>query len=222
MRQEADQSVVQREAMLGRARRQHFDLHARHVDAGRAFAPAGLTGDAQLERLGHLVGGERVGPELAAEREPQCIGAPARDVALVARHPIRWAHGAARQFPAGAVVVAHLDRALEPIAGAGIGRPVEMGRDGFAVIAGRVAQQAAVVEFRRAHHLAGIVQALRIEAVLDLLERTREARAEHRLVELGAHQPVAMLAGMRAFVVAHHGERLFGDRAHGMHVLLQP
>ena len=36
-----------------RTRRQHLDLHARHVDAGRAFAPAGLAGDAKLHRLRH-------------------------------------------------------------------------------------------------------------------------------------------------------------------------
>ena len=38
--------------------------------------------------------------------------------------------------------------------------------------------------------------------------------AEHRLVELGAHQPVAVLARMRALVFADHRERLLGDRPH--------
>ena len=94
--------------------------------------------------------------------------------------------------------------------------------DRLAVIAGRVAEQVAVVELRRPHHLAGIVQAFRIEAVLHLLEGARQPRAEHRLVEFRAHQPVAMLAGMRALVFAHHGEGLFGDLAHGMHVFLLP
>ncbi len=92
----------------------------------------------------------------------------------------------------------------------------------LAAITGRVAEQAAVVEFRRPHHLAGIVQAVRIEAVLHLLERARQARTEHRLVEFRAHQSVAMLAGMRAFVFAHHGESLLGDLAHGMHVFFLP
>ena len=64
-RQIADQPVAQREPVLGDARRLHLDLHARHVDAGRAFAPAGLAGDAELERLRHLVRGQRVGTELA-------------------------------------------------------------------------------------------------------------------------------------------------------------
>ena len=64
-RQIADQPVAQREPVLGDARRLHLDLHARHVDAGRAFAPAGLAGDAELERLRHLVRGQRVGAELA-------------------------------------------------------------------------------------------------------------------------------------------------------------
>ncbi len=95
-----------------------------------------------------------------------------------------------------------------------------MGLDRLAVIAGRVAEQRAVVELGRAHDLAGIEQRLRIEAVLHLFEGAREARAEHRLVEFRAHQPVAVLAGMRALVFAHHGEGLFGDRAHGMHVFV--
>ncbi len=34
---------------------QHLDLHPRHVDAGRAFAPAGLAGDTERHRLAHLV-----------------------------------------------------------------------------------------------------------------------------------------------------------------------
>ena len=127
-RQIADQPVVQREAAFRRARRLHLDLHPRHVDAGRAFAPAGLAGDAELQRLRHLVGGERVGPELAGDGEAQRVGAAARDVALVAGDAIARAHHAARERAAGAVVVAHLDRALETAARAGIGRPVEMGR----------------------------------------------------------------------------------------------
>ena len=83
-RQKADQPVVQRKAVLGGARRLHLDLHARHVDAGRAFAPAGLAGDAEFQRLRHLVGGERIRPELAGDGKPQRVGAAAGDVALVA------------------------------------------------------------------------------------------------------------------------------------------
>ena len=45
--------------------RQHLDLHLGHVDAGGAFAPAGLAGDAKLQRIHHRVGCERVGTKLA-------------------------------------------------------------------------------------------------------------------------------------------------------------
>ena len=208
--------------MLGGARRLHFDLHARHIDAGGTLALAGLAGDAEAHRLGHLVGGERVLAKLAGNGEPQRIGAAARDVALVARDAITRAHRAAGQFAAGAVVVAHLDGALETAAGAGKRRPVEMRLDLFAVITGLVTEQTAVIELRRPHHLAGIVQALRIEAVLDVLEGTRQPRAEHRLVEFRTHQTVAVFAGMRALVFAHHRESFFGDRAHGVDILVQP
>ena len=160
---------------------QHLDLHPRHVDAGRAFAPACLAGDAELHRLRHLVGGERVGTELPGDGEPQCIGAAARDVLLVARRPVGRTHDAAGERAAGAVVVAHLDGALETAADAGIGRPVEHRRHRLAVIAGAVAEIGAVVEVRRPHDLAGIEQAAGIEAVLDLLEGMHQPLAEHRL-----------------------------------------
>ena len=124
-REIADEPVVQREAVLRRARGLHLDLHARHVDAGRAFAPARLARDAKLERLRHLVRRERIGSKLAGDRKPQRIGAPAGHVALVARDAVARAHHAARKRAAGAVVVAHLDRALKTAAAAGIGGPVE-------------------------------------------------------------------------------------------------
>src|SRR5262249_59824668 len=67
---------------------------------------------------------------------------------------------------------------------------------------------------------ARIVEAVTIEPVLPPFESARKPRAKHRLVELRAHQPIAMLARVRTFVFAHHRERLFGDLAHGMHVFL--
>ncbi len=85
-----------------------------------------LQDDAQLQRLGHLVRGQRIGAKLAGDGEAQRIGAAARDVALVAGDAIARAHHAAGQRAAGAVVVAHLDRALETAAAARIGRPVEL------------------------------------------------------------------------------------------------
>ena len=85
-----------------------------------------------------------------------------------------------------------------------------------------VAQAAAVIELRRAHDLARIEQAGRIEAVLHLLECLDQPIAEHRRVKLGAHDAVAVLARMRAFVFAHERERLLGDGTHRFHVLLEP
>ena len=70
-RQIADQPVAQRKPVLGRPRRQHLDLHLGHVDAGRAFVAAGLAGHAEFQRVHHLVGGQRVRPELAGDRQPQ-------------------------------------------------------------------------------------------------------------------------------------------------------
>src|SRR6516225_10026473 len=191
---------------------------ARRVDAGRAFAPASLAGDAKLHGLGHLVGAQRVASELAGDGEAQRIGAPARDVALVAGHAIARAHDATGEHATGAVVVAHFDRALKTAAGARIGRPVELRADVLAAIVRPVAEDAAIVELRRAHDLAGIVEALGIEALLDLFEGAHKPLAEHLGVEFGAHDAVAVFARMRAFVGPHQLERLFGDGAHRFEV----
>src|SRR6185312_4376406 len=176
------------------------------VDAGRAFAAARLAGNAKLQRLHHLAGGESVWPELAGDREAERIRAAARDVALVMGRAIARAHHAADFLAAGAVVVAHLDGALKPAARSGISGPVEHGFQFRHPIIRAVAEFLAVIEFRRAHDLAGIVKAVRIELVLHLLKGAYEFRAKHELMEFRANDAVAMLAGMRALVFLDHRE----------------
>ena len=213
---------MQRQAIFGGARGQHLDLHPRHVDAGRTFAATGLARHAQFQRLGHFVGGEGIGTELTGDGQPQGVGPAARHVLFLARDAITRTHGPALQFAAGAIVVAHLDRALKTATGAGICGPVERGRHRLAVIARRIAQQGAVVELRRTHHLTRIEQIVRIEAILHLLERAHQFRTEHEFMKFGTDDAVAMFARVRAFVFLHHGERLLGDGAHGLDVLLLP
>ena len=58
----------------------------------------------------HRVAGQRVGAELARQRQPQRVGAAARQVLLVARDAVARAHRAGVELAAVAVVVAHLDR----------------------------------------------------------------------------------------------------------------
>ena len=101
------------------------------------------------------------GPSWPDDGEAQRVGAPAGDVALVAGDAVARAHDAAGERAAGAVVVAHLDRALETAAGAGIGRPVEPRIDLFGVVVRPVAEEGAVVEFGRMHDLAGIEAVVR-------------------------------------------------------------
>src|ERR1019366_9625054 len=120
-------------------------------------------------------------------------------------------HHAGFELAAGAVVVAHLDRTLEAAAGAGVSGPVERRLKLPDAVIRRIAKQRAVVHPRRIHDLAGIEHIVGIEAVLDLPEITDDARAEHRLVKFRTHDAVAVLAGMRALVFAHHREGFFGD-----------
>ena len=125
------------------------------------------------------------------------------------------------QLAAFAVVVAHLHRALETAARPRIGGPVERGCHVGDPVVGLVAEERAVVHAGGAHDLAGVHEPLGIEAVLHLLEQAHGLGAVHLLVELGAHQAVAVLARMRALVGLDHGEGLLGDGAHGVGVLLQ-
>src|SRR5262249_20796956 len=141
--------------------------------------------------------------------------------ALVTGDAIARAHDAACEYAAGAVVVAHLDRALKTSAGAGIGGPVEMRASVLGAIGRGIAEEAAIVEFGRAHDLAGIIKSFGIEALLDLFEGAREPGAEHLFVEFRTHDAVAVLARMGALVGEHYVERLFSNGAHGLDVVLE-
>ena len=187
-----------------------FDLHARHVDAGGTFALAALAADAQFHGVVHDIRVERLRAELAGERQPQRVGAAARGMDLVARDAIGRAHGARVELAAMAVVVAHLHRAAEaaPV------RPVERGVERRGRVAGRVAEQAAVVHARGPHDLARIEPVVRIEQILDLAERVGQARTQDRLDPFRAHQSVAVLARERALVLLHQRAGFLGDRAH--------
>ncbi len=103
-----------------------------------------------------LVGDERLGPELARQCQPQCVGAAARQMLLVAGRAIGRAHDAGVAGAAGAVVVAHLGRRGE----AAPFRPVERGVDRQRAVVRLEAEQAAVVHLRRPHDLAGVEETL--------------------------------------------------------------
>src|SRR5262249_2473035 len=156
-------------------------------DAGRTLAPAGLARDAEPQGFRHLLGAQRVFPQLTGDGEAQRIGAPPCDIALVAGDAIARAHDAACEYAAGPGVVAHFDRALKTSAGAGIGGPVEMRASVLGAIGRGIAEEAAIVEFGRAHDLAGIIKSFGIEALLDLFEGAHEPGAEHLFVEFRTH-----------------------------------
>ncbi len=184
-----------------------FDFHSRHVDAGRTFAPAGLTADAQIHHLIHCLRFEGSRAQLAAECEPQRVGAPARHVAFVLGRHIRWAHYP-RVFAARTVVVAHLDGTAERSPR----RPIENRVDRDRGVVRRITKERTVVHLRRPYDSAGIEERARIEGVLDVLERADQFRTEHRFVEFRTYDAIPVLARMRAAILAHDREGLFGNR----------
>src|SRR5207248_6825599 len=106
-RQVGDRTIAPAVAVPRLVVRQEFDLHARHVHTGGAFALAPLAGNAELERLLH--GFLALGPELPRQREAQGVGTAAGEMDLVARGAVGRAHRAGVELAAVAVVVAHLD-----------------------------------------------------------------------------------------------------------------
>ena len=128
-RQFGNDPFAQADPVPSCTRRRRLDLHLRHVDAGRTFAPAGLAGDAQLQRLRNVARGQRVLVELAGEGEPKRIGSATNKMLLVARRPIARTHRAGVELTAMAVVVAHLDGAHEAAERPRIVRPVELRRE---------------------------------------------------------------------------------------------
>src|SRR5262252_438293 len=146
----------------------------RHCADWRASAiwPRAARNAVDIRSRGHAAKG-RASPD--APPAPRSSCAPCRR-----RLGIR-----AGEHATGAVVVAHLDRALKTASGAGIGGPVELGADFLAAIVRSVAEDAAIVELRRAHDLAGIVEVFWIEPRLDLIEGVHEPLAEHLGVEFG-------------------------------------
>src|SRR5262249_18514945 len=154
-----------------------------NVDAGRALAPARLARNTELECLCHFIGSECIRPQLAGYSKAQSIGTAARDVALVAGDTIARTHDAAGERAASPIVVAPLHGALESAASPGIGGPIELRAHFLAAVIDPVTEQSAVVEFRRAHDLAGIEDSARIKDILDPLEGMHKPRAEHLFVE---------------------------------------
>ena len=133
---------------------QHLDLHLGHVDAGRAFAPAALAGDAQLHRLHHHVRGECVRPELAGHRSRKVLARPrVRSRSL----PVTRKHGHITSGSACGIRRCCCTSRPRPGArpGTGLGRPVEHRRDLRNAVVGPVAEQPAVVHERRARSCRG-------------------------------------------------------------------
>ena len=187
-----------------------LDLHLGHIDPGGAFALAAFARHAQIHGLIHFVGGKRIRPQLARQRQPQRVGTPAREMLLVARDSERRTHRARIKLAAMAVVVAHLNRFIQPAPFV----PIQRGFDRNGFIARLEAEQRAIILLRRAHDFTGVEQAFRIKNFLNVFKGLRELWAEERRDPFAAHQPVAMLAGIRAFVLFDHLGGFFGDGAH--------
>ena len=94
-RQPAQRVVAARPEPAAVALVQRLGLVGRHVDAGRAVRRAALAGQAQVERLVHLVGPPAAGDQRAVDHLLEHPGAAAGGVLLVPGGEVGRAHHAA-------------------------------------------------------------------------------------------------------------------------------
>ena len=201
------------------ARGQSLNLHARHIHARWAFALAALAGNAQRHGGGDFIPRQSIRPQLTRERQAQRIGAPASQMLFIACCAIGWAHDIGIKLPAGAIVVAHLNRAQQAAERAGIVRPIQYGR--YRRIGGviwPIAKQAAIIHARRACDAIGVEQGARIKSVLHFFKGSDDAIPKHRAMEFRPHNAITMFTGMAALIRAHQREAFLGDGAHFLNV----
>ena len=120
-----NQPVMKRQAMLCNLRSGHFHLHARHVHANGAFPLAGFTGHAQLHRVLHCLTCQRIWSKLTRHGKAQRIGTSPHSITFIAGGTVGRAHHPAGKLAACAVIVTHLNRALETTASTRPVRPVQ-------------------------------------------------------------------------------------------------
>ena len=135
---------------------------------------------------------------------------------LVACDSIRRAHYVGVELAAMAVVVAHFGGVGE----GAVGGPIERRLNRDVGVARFETKQTSIVLHTRSHDLTGIHQIQRIEQALHLRQRRGQARPEERRDPFAAHQAVAVLAGIHAFVFAHQFACLFGNGAHFVRAIL--
>ena len=200
-----------------------FDLHLRHIDTRRTFALAAFAADTKIQRILDSVGRKRLMSKLPADRQAQRIRPTTRHMLLVAGRAVARAHGARVEFPAGTVVVAHLDGASQTT---GV-FPVECRFNFLSFVIRLVPEQRTVILLGRVHDLAGIHQSLRIKQRFDFAQCRRQTRPKKRRNPFGAHQTVAVFARIGTLVFAHQLRCFLGNRAHlygtiGFHIEDRP
>ena len=207
--------------MLLSAGRKNFDFHSGHIDAGWTFAFATFAGHAELHGFSHLIAGQRIRSQLARNGQPQTVGSTTGEVSLFSGHAEGGAHHPAFEFSASAVVVAHLDRALQSRAATGVGGPIKFGFEVGHIVICAIAKQASVIHLWWVYDFARIETTLRVKALLHFSEIAHHAGAKHLFMKFRAYEPVPMFARMRAFVFRDQIKAFFCDCTHGFHILIQ-
>ena len=152
---------------------------------------------------------------MTRERQAQRIRPPARQVLFIPRRAIGWAHDIGIKLPAGAVVVAHLNRAQQAAKRAGIVRPIQHRRyRRIRRIIRPIAKQRTIIHARRARDAVGVQQTARVKRVLHFFKGSNDPIPKHRAMEFRPHNTITMFAGMTALVFPHQGEAFLGNGAH--------
>ena len=190
------------------ALREELGLVGGHVDPDRAVALAPLARQAQVQRLGHLVGLPAVLDHLAVRHLEQQPGASPRGVHLLARGPEARAHHPAVRGDA----LAHAQAAA---GGAGEAAAVVRERERGGVAQGGKPDEdpQVVVQPGRPHDAIRVEPAVGVPDPLELLEGPDDRWRIHAGEQFGPGRAVAVLAGQRPAVRDGEVGRVLQERS---------
>ena len=168
-----------------------FRAVRRHIHRRRTLALASFARQTQRQRVVQRQVGETLGQQVGGQSLEQYPRASAGRMDFLARRHVRRAHRARLGFSAFSDSDAFERRTRQ----SAFGTEVEMGGD-FARPIARAQLQVRVERMRIDNH-ARIHHRIGIEDSLEIAERADQLGPEHHRQQLGARQPVAVLAGER-------------------------
>src|SRR5919199_1516742 len=178
------------------------------ADLGETLALACLAADAEVHDLSHALAGQLLGWESAVEDRAEHVSSRAGGVFLVQGDHVRGAHRA------GVLLAAEAgsEASLHGVGETALLREVQVRFYRKPLVSRADAEL--LVHRRWVHDHTGVQHAFGVPGLLHLGEGSYDLWAVHSIEELGAGEPVAVLAGDGTAKLRHEVGDLLGDVPH--------